>query len=87
MGALEQINELLAGLPEAERAEILDYVKYKASKRRDPGLEADTRAWLDAPTLVDDEPDEWGPEDTAPGRPVRYVEGVGLVIEGSRDDF
>lgn len=40
--------------------------------------------WLDAEVLGPLPEWDWGPKGKPPGRPVRYVPGVGLVIEGGK---
>lgn len=47
------------------------------------GSAGEDQAWLgaDLSRLGDYEPFEWGPQGAPKGKPVRYVDGVGFVVE------
>ena len=47
-------------------------------------LDAETRAWMDADLGGELPPFEWGPEGAPVGKPVHFVPGVGLVVEGGK---
>lgn len=55
--------------------------------KRDHGVpsEEEDRAWLGADVGGPLPPYEWGSEGPPKGKPVRYVPGVGLVVEGGRE--
>jgi excisionase family DNA binding protein len=51
-------------------------------KKAEPEMDAETRAWLEADLEGDLPPYEWGEVDPlSVGQSVRYVSGVGLVID------
>lgn len=47
-------------------------------------LDDETGAWLDADLGGPLPPFQWGPEGAPVGKTVRFVPGVGLVIEGDK---
>jgi len=48
------------------------------------GTDAETQSWLEADTSGPLPPYDWGASGPPKGRPVRYLSGVGLVIERNR---
>ena len=55
----------------------------EASGTGEPGPE--DRAWLSADLGGELPPYNWGPGGPPQGRPVRWIPGQGLVVEGGRD--
>ncbi|MBF6594554.1 MAG: helix-turn-helix transcriptional regulator [Thermaceae bacterium] len=78
--ALGQIAAALSSLTgqKVEPGELLEFVST-------PVMDEETRAWMDAGLAPALEPYDWG--NTNPnriGKPVKYVPGVGLVVEGAK---
>ncbi|MFP5501428.1 MAG: hypothetical protein ACLGIN_02995, partial [Candidatus Sericytochromatia bacterium] len=48
-------------------------------------LDEETREWLEADLGGPLPPYEWGSEGPPKGKPVHYVPGVGLIVEGGKD--
>jgi excisionase family DNA binding protein len=48
------------------------------------GTDAETQSWLEADTSGPLPPYDWGASGPPKGQPVRYLSGVGLVIERNR---
>lgn len=86
---IEEILNKLHHLPEANVREVLDFVEFLAwrsnhsSTNQQEELEEQDREWLDSDlsNLGSYEPYDWQPGELEIGKPVRYVPGVGLVIE------
>lgn len=49
------------------------------------GADGEDRGWLEAEMGGEWPPYDWGPGGPPAGRPVRWVSGRGLVVEGGRD--
>lgn len=47
-------------------------------------LDDESKAWLDANLAPPLPPFEWGPEGPPEGKPVVFVPGLGLVVEGGK---
>lgn len=48
-------------------------------------MDPETRSWLDADLGGELPPFDWGPEGEPSGKPVHFVPGVGLVVDGGKD--
>ncbi len=58
----------------------------KAVEDLAPVVSEEDRAWLDADLGDTLPPYDWGSDGPPAGRPVRYVPGRGLIIEGGRPE-
>lgn len=73
--------EIIKKLPERKVAEIIDFLEYINQKYEEEVRE--DRTWLDA-SLENFPPYDWGEEGPPKGKPVKYVPGIGLIVEGGR---
>jgi len=73
--------EIIKRLPERKVAKIIGFLEYIDQKYEEEVRE--DRAWLDA-SLENFPPYDWGEEGPPKGRPVKYVPGIGLIVEGGR---
>ncbi len=81
---LEQVIALVKQLPTQDQVTLLSTLTTELQQTSQP-LDAETQEWLEA-DLGEDLPDyEWGAEGEPVGKPVHYVPGVGVVVEGGRD--
>lgn len=74
----KELYRLIEALPEKEipaAKRFLEFIINEAS--------IEDIKWLNA-DLADWPPYDWGPQGPPKGRPVRYVKGKGLEIEGDR---
>ncbi|MDI6604552.1 MAG: hypothetical protein QME35_05380 [Thermoanaerobacteraceae bacterium] len=79
----EKAIEMIKKLPKDKLAEVIDFIEFINQKNRREREE--DKAWLDS--NLKDWPDfDWGPDGPPNGRPVKYVKGIGLIIEGGRPD-
>jgi hypothetical protein len=82
----DDLHRLADELPAELAGEVVDFAeRLRVRRGLPPEMTEEDRAWLDAEPALRDEPYDWGPEGPPPTRPVRYVPGVGFVIEGGRD--
>jgi hypothetical protein len=82
--ATEQVFKLVKQLPIASQYTLFSVLKTELHPHlQEPDLE--TQDWLEADLGEDFPPYEWGAEGIPTGKPVRYVSGRGLVVEGSKD--
>lgn len=80
MGTPEiDLNALAAGLGPAKLAEAADFIEWlRAKQERD--LNAESQAWLGSVEPI--EPYDWsGVDPMTLGEPVKFVEGIGAVVE------
>ncbi len=86
---IEEILNKLHHLPEANVREVLDFVEFLAwrsnhsSTNQQEELEEQDKVWResDLSNLGSYEPYDWQHGELEAGKPIRYVPGVGLVIE------
>ncbi len=84
MTTKERLHQLIDQLHEeaAEEAERL-LATLTASEAMDP----ETAAWVEADlsNFAELKPYEWGPAGPPPDNPVRFIPGVGIVVEEAGD--
>ena len=89
MTSREELKRLIDQLPDGETDHafglLVSLVRGDSAAGDD--LDTETRAWMDADLGGPLPPFEWGPEGVPVGKPVRFVPGVGLVVEGGKDDL
>ena len=78
MTTKEQLHQLVDQLPEGaadEASRLLEALR--------DGRTPEDEVWMDTDLsrLGEFEPYEWGPEGPPEGRPIRYVPGIGPVVE------
>ncbi len=82
---LETIDALLPALKKVtgDDVAITDILVYNP----DPAEEMDdeSRLWLEAELTPPLEPYDWGPEGPPEGKPFKFVEGRGWIVEGGKD--
>jgi len=80
----KKAKEYIDRLPEDKVKEIIDFIEYLSEKNKKE-MEKEDKEWLNA-ELTEHPEYDWGTEGPPQGRPVKYIEGVGLIIEGGRPD-
>lgn len=80
----KKAKDYIDKLPDDKVAEIIDFIEYLDQKNQKE-MKKEDQEWLNA-DLVELPEYDWGPEGPPKGRPVKYIEGVGLIIEGGRPD-
>lgn len=84
MTTKEHLHQLVDQLPDSKTeaaGQLLEVLA--AGDDFEEGMTAEDRAWLES-DLSDEgalEPYDWGPAGPPRGNPVRYVPGVGLVVD------
>lgn len=73
--------EIIKKLPERKVAKIVEFLEY-INQKYEKEIKED-RAWLDA-SLDNFPPYDWGKEGPPEGKPVKYVPGIGLIVEEAR---
>lgn len=88
MTTKERLHQLVDQLPESETEKAERFLEGLAGGGDVEELDPETVAWLDAglSDMAGIEPYDWGPDGPPPVKPVRYLPGVGFVIEGLSDD-
>jgi DNA-binding XRE family transcriptional regulator len=83
--SLEALDHILTALRELtgealQPGDLLEYIPPPEP------MTPEDRAWLetDLSRLSDFEPYDWGPEGPPAGQPIRYVPGLGAVIDGEK---
>jgi hypothetical protein len=76
----EQVIELVKQLPREGKYAVLSLLKTEL-KSELLVLDAETQEWLDADLGAELPAYDWGAGGIPQGQPVRYVPGVGLVVE------
>lgn len=84
MTTKERLHELVNQLPDSKTeaaAELLEALAH--GDEFEKGMTAEDRAWLesDLSDMGQLEPYDWGPAGPPPGNPVRYVPGLGSVVD------
>ena len=84
MTTKERLHQLVDRLPEGELERAATLLEELAATEDAEGLTAGDRAWLDADLsrISELEPYDRGPEGPAAVKPIRYIKGVGFVVEG-----
>ena len=87
MTSRDDIKHLIDLLPDAEtdRAFGLLISLLRGNAAADGELDTESRAWMDADIGGDLPPFDWGSQGAPAGKPVRFVPGVGLVVDGGKD--
>ncbi len=76
-------SELAADLKMAE--EIADEMTLDNSLKLKPSSDIETEEWLEADLSGEMPSYEWGDAGEPQGKPVKYIPGKGLVVEGGQD--
>lgn len=78
----EKAKKIIYELPEDKLAEAIDFMEYLKTKHKinsDTEFEED-KDWLDF--NLEELPEyDWGPSGPPTGKPVKYIPGVGLIVE------
>ncbi len=84
---ITQVIELFSQLPQAAKHEVLAALQRDLSNSTDLSnatIDEETVTWQQA-DLAEELPDyEWVEGTEPPTHPVRYIPGVGLVVEGGK---
>lgn len=83
----KKIINILKQLPDNKVKEVADFAEFLKDKddNSTEGMTEEDKIWLE--TAYENWPEfDWGPEGPPKGRPVKYIEGKGIVIEGGRPD-
>lgn len=83
---LDQVVELINQLSIDDQQRVLSLMHRSAdSSSLSMKCDPETQEWLDA-DLAGELPEyDWGESGVPLGKPVRYISGQGLVVEGGRD--
>lgn len=73
------LHEMVEALPEKDVPVVRKFLQFVLNEP-----ESEDLSWLEA-DLADLPPYDWGPEGPPAGRPVRYLPGVGLVVEEDKE--
>lgn len=79
---VEQVMQLAKKLPIASQYTLLSALSAELNSQK---TDVETQDWLEADLGEDLLPYDWGEEGILQGKPVRYVLGRGLVVEGSKN--
>lgn len=82
MATKDDLHRLVDQLAETETEEALVLLVSLLRDKGYPVPDYETKAWLDADLAPPLPPWEWAPGGPPEGKPVVYVPGSGLVIEG-----
>ncbi len=81
----ESLGVLIPALREltGEQVEVSDLLEYVPNP--EPTIDEESRLWLEAELTPPLEPYDWGPEGPPEGKPFKFVEGRGWIVEGGKD--
>lgn len=78
--SVDQVIELVKQMSIEDQYAILSALNAQLQP-----VDEETLEWLEADFGEDLPPYEWGLEGIPQGKPVRYISGRGLVVEGSKE--
>lgn len=73
------LHEMVEALPEKDLPLVRKFLQFVLNES-----ESEDLSWLEA-DLAHLPPYDWGPEGPPAGRPVRYLPGVGLIVEEGKE--
>lgn len=80
----KKLIKIAETLPDEKVRKTIRFMKRLKNKSVREMLKED-KTWLNS-SLTDFPEFDWGPEGPPKGRPVKYIEGVGIIVEGGRPD-
>jgi hypothetical protein len=80
--SMEQVMELVKQLPIASQQQLLSALMAELKHQE---TDVESQDWLEADLGEDLPPYEWGEAGVPQGKPVQFVGGRGLVVEGSKE--
>jgi hypothetical protein len=82
--SIERVIQLVKQLPVDSQHTLLSVLNAELKATLE-SVDGESQKWLEADLGEDLSPYEWGAGDVPEGKPVQYVLGRGLVVEGSKD--
>ncbi|AIS52627.1 hypothetical protein TKV_c14580 [Thermoanaerobacter kivui] len=79
----KKVIDAIEKLPEDKIAEVIDFIEYLKLKEEKEKMYEEDRDWLDA-DLADLPDYDWGTNGLPKGKPVKYIPGIGLIVEGGK---
>lgn len=84
MATKDDLHRLVDQLADTETEEAIGLLVALLRDKGHSGPDEESKAWLDADLAPPLPPFDWGPEAPPEGKPVNYVPGIGLVVEGGK---
>ncbi len=80
----KKLIKIAETLPDEKIKRVIKFMRHLENKNKKEMIKED-KTWLNS-NLTDFPEFDWGIEGPPKGRPVKYIEGVGIVVEGGRPD-
>jgi hypothetical protein len=80
----KRLIKIAETLPDKKIRKAIKFMKYLKNKNKKEMIKEDEK-WLNV-SLTNFPEFDWGSEGPPKGRPVKYIEDVGIIVEGGRPD-